>query len=152
MRKDERGYFYFVDRVGDTFRWKGENVSTSEVSEAINTFPGIEDANVYGVTVVGREGRAGMAAITCKGACDLPGLHAHLCSNLPEYARPMFLRIQAQLEMTSTFKQKKGDLVRQGFNPRLTSDPIYFADPKSKSFVRLDTALYQRIENGDIRL
>src|SRR4029078_9198786 len=57
MRKDERGYFYFVDRVGDTFRWKGENVSTSEVSEAINTFPGIVDANVYGVSVQGRDGR-----------------------------------------------------------------------------------------------
>ena len=78
MRKDERGYFYFVDRVGDTFRWKGENVSTSEVAEAINTFPGIEDANVYGVTVVGRDGRAGMAAIVCEGACDLAALHAHL--------------------------------------------------------------------------
>ena len=78
MRKDERGYFYFVDRVGDTFRWKGENVSTSEVAEAINTFPGIADANVYGVTVVGRDGRAGMAAIVCEGQCDLAALHAHL--------------------------------------------------------------------------
>ena len=86
MRKDERGYFYFVDRVGDTFRWKGENVSTSEVAEAINTFPGIEDANVYGVTVVGREGRAGMAAIACEGACDLTActrICARTCRNTP---------------------------------------------------------------------
>ena len=96
MRKDERGYFYFVDRVGDTFRWKGENVSTSEVAEAINTFPGIADANVYGVTVVGRDGRAGMAAIVCDGQCDLGALHAHLAANLPDYARPLFLRIQRQ--------------------------------------------------------
>ena len=152
MRKDARGYFYFVDRVGDTFRWKGENVSTSEVAEAINTFPGVEDANVYGVTVVGRDGRAGMAAIVCNDGCDLPGLHAHLRSNLPEYARPLFVRIQPKLEMTSTFKQKKGDLVRQGFNPKATTDPIYFSDPQTKSFVRLDVGLYQRIENGDIRL
>ncbi len=152
MRKDARGYFYFVDRVGDTFRWKGENVSTSEVAEAINTFPGVEDANVYGVTVVGRDGRAGMAAIVCHGECDLPGLHAHLRSNLPEYARPLFVRIQPKLELTSTFKQKKGDLVRQGFNPKATTDPIYFSDPQTKSFVRLDFDLYQRIENGDIRL
>jgi fatty-acyl-CoA synthase len=152
MRKDARGYFYFVDRVGDTFRWKGENVSTSEVAEAINTFPGVEDANVYGVTVVGRDGRAGMAAIVCNGECDLPALHAHLRSNLPEYARPLFIRIQPKLEMTSTFKQKKGDLVRQGFNPKATPDPIYFSDPQTKSFVRLDFDLYQRIENGDIRL
>ena len=67
MRKDERGYFYFVDRIGDTFRWKGENVSTTEVAEAIGTFPGVDDANVYGVTVPGRDGRAGMAAIVCDG-------------------------------------------------------------------------------------
>jgi fatty-acyl-CoA synthase len=152
MRKDTRGYFYFVDRVGDTFRWKGENVSTSEVAEAINTFPGVEDATVYGVTVVGRDGRAGMASIVCHGECDLPALHSHLRTNLPEYARPLFVRIQPKLEMTSTFKQKKGDLVRQGFNPKTTSDPIYFSDPQTKGFVRLDFPLYQRIENGDIRL
>jgi fatty-acyl-CoA synthase len=102
--------------------------------------------------VVGRDGRAGMAAIVCNGECDLSGLHAHLRSNLPEYARPLFIRIQPKLEMTSTFKQKKGDLVRQGFNPKAATDPIYFSDPQTKSFVRLDFDLYQRIENGDIRL
>ncbi len=152
MRQDERGYFYFVDRVGDTFRWKGENVSTTEVAEAINAVPGIEDANVYGVAVSGRDGRAGMAAITCKGACDLSALHAHLSSNLPDYARPVFLRLQNHLEMTSTFKQKKVDLVREGFNPAITGDPIYFSDPASKGFVRLDDKLYRRIESGDVRL
>jgi fatty-acyl-CoA synthase len=152
MRQDRRGYFYFVDRVGDTFRWKGENVSTSEVAEAINSFPGITDANVYGVTVVGRDGRAGMAALVCNGPCDLAALHAHLVANLPEYARPLFLRLQHEIDMTSTFKQKKVDLVRQGFNPAATSDPIYFDDPRAKAFVRLDADLYARIENGDIRL
>ncbi len=152
MRKDERGYFYFVDRVGDTFRWKGENVSTSEVADALNTFPGIQDANVYGVTVVGRDGRAGMAAIVCDAGCDLAALHAHLCANLPDYARPLFLRIQGQIDVTGTFKQKKIDLVREGFNPAATSDPIYFNDPQAKSFVRLDPALYRRIESGEVRL
>ncbi len=152
MRKDERGYFYFVDRVGDTFRWKGENVSTSEVAGAINTFPGILDANVYGVTVVGRDGRAGMAAIVCDSACDLAALHAHLGANLPDYARPLFLRIQSQIDMTGTFKQKKVDLVRQSFNPAATGDPIYFNDPQAKAFVRLDPALYRRIESGEMRL
>ena len=152
MRKDERGYFYFVDRVGDTFRWKGENVSTSEVAEAINTFPGIADANVYGVTVVGRDGRAGMAAIVCDGQCDLGALHAHLAGNLPDYARPLFLRIQPKIEVTGTFKQKKVDLVREGFNPAATSDPIYFNDPQAKAFVLLDPTLYRRIESGDVRL
>jgi fatty-acyl-CoA synthase len=152
MRKDERGYFYFVDRVGDTFRWKGENVSTSEVAEAINTFPGVEDANVYGVTVVGRDGRAGMAAIVCEGQCDLGALHAHLRANLPDYARPLFLRIQPKIEVTGTFKQKKVDLVREGFNPAATSDPIYFNDPQTKAFVRLNPALYRSIESGEVRL
>ena len=152
MRKDERGYFYFVDRVGDTFRWKGENVSTSEVADAINTFPGVADANVYGVTVVGRDGRAGMAAIVCDDQCDLGALHAHLRANLPDYARPLFLRIQPKIEVTGTFKQKKIDLVREGFNPAATSDPIYFNDPQAKAFVRLDPVLYRSIESGEIRL
>jgi fatty-acyl-CoA synthase len=152
MRKDKRGYFYFVDRVGDTFRWKGENVSTSEVADALNTFPGVADANVYGVTVVGRDGRAGMAAIVCDGQCDLGALHAHLRANLPDYARPLFLRIQPKIEVTGTFKQKKVDLVRQSFNPAATSDPIYFNDPQTNAFVRLDPALYRRIESGEIRL
>jgi fatty-acyl-CoA synthase len=152
MRKDARGYFYFVDRVGDTFRWKGENVSTSEVADVINTFPGIADANVYGVTVVGSDGRAGMAAIVCEGPCDLGALHAHLARNLPDYARPLFLRIKNKLDVTATFKQKKTDLVRQGFNPAATSDPIYFNDPQSHSFVSLDAALYRRIESGEVRL
>jgi fatty-acyl-CoA synthase len=152
MRQDARGYFYFVDRVGDTFRWKGENVSTSEVSEAINTFPGIADANVYGVTVVGRDGRAGMAAIVCNGECDLAALHAHLRANLPEYARPLFLRIKGKLDVTGTFKQTKIDLVREGFNPAATGDPIYFNDPHMQAFVPLDAALYRRIESGEVRL
>jgi fatty-acyl-CoA synthase len=152
MRKDRRGYFYFVDRVGDTFRWKGENVSTSEVAEAIHAFPGVIDANVYGVTVTGRDGRAGMAAIVCDGKCDLAALHAHLTANLPEYARPLFLRLQQQIDTTSTFKQKKVDLVREGFNPAASPDPIYFNDPQSQAFVPLDAALYRRVEMGEVRL
>jgi fatty-acyl-CoA synthase len=152
MRKDSRGYFFFVDRVGDTFRWKGENVSTSEVAEAINAFPGITDANVYGVTVVGRDGRAGMAALVCDGDCDLKALHAHLATHLPDYARPLFLRIQSTIDVTGTFKQKKVDLVREGFNPAATPDPVYFNDPQAQAFVRLDPALYRRIESGEVRL
>ena len=116
MRKDENGYFYFVDRIGDTFRWKGENVSTLEVAEAINAFPGIQDTNVYGVAVPGREGRAGMAAIVCHD-CDLPALYLHLQTSLPDYARPVFVRVRKDLDMTATFKQRKVDLVKQGFDP-----------------------------------
>jgi fatty-acyl-CoA synthase len=152
MRQDEDGYFYFVDRVGDTFRWKGENVSTWEVAEAIASFAGVRDANVYGVTVAGHEGRAGMAAIVCYDGCDLSALHAHLRARLPEYAQPLFLRIQEAMPMTTTFKQKKIDLMREGFDPSVTSDPIYFNDPQARTFVRMDEALYQRIVNGEIRL
>jgi len=152
MRRDENGYFYFVDRVGDTFRWKGENVSTSEVAETINQYPGIRDANVYGVTVTGYDGRAGMAAIVCDNNCDLPALHAHLSANLPEYARPLFLRVQDRIETTTTFKQRKLELVKAGFDPTATSDPIYFNDSKSRAFVRMDNALHERIERGDVRL
>ena len=152
MRRDENGYFYFVDRVGDTFRWKGENVSTNEVAEAINSFPGILDTNVYGVQIAGREGRAGMAAFVCSGLCDLAALHAHLCAHLPDYARPLFLRLQEEIEVTGTFKQRKVDLVKEGFDPAVIADPIYFNDPQSRSFVRLDPALYERIEKGQVQL
>jgi fatty-acyl-CoA synthase len=152
MRRDERGYFYFVDRIGDTFRWKGENVSTSEVAEVINTYPGIRDANVYGVTVTGRDGRAGMAAIVCDRECDLAGLHAHLSATLPDYARPLFLRVLHEIEVTSTFKQRKLDLVKDGFNPAATNDAIYFNDPQQRAFVRLDAELYAKLERGEIRL
>lgn len=152
MKQDERGYFYFVDRVGDTFRWKGENVSTTEVAEAIGTFPGIQEANVYGVHVPGKEGRAGMAAIVSEGDLDLVALRQHVVEHLPDYARPLFLRLRGKIDVTSTFKQKKLDLARQGFAPEVIEDAIYFNDPQVKAFVRLDPILYERIRNGEIRL
>lgn len=151
MRKDENGYFYFVDRIGDTFRWKGENVSTLEVAEAINTFPGIQDTNVYGVAVPGHEGRAGMAAIVCQD-CDLPAFYLHLQASLPDYARPVFLRIRRDLDMTATFKQKKVDLVKQGFDPAEIADPLYFNDPSRHAFIPLDRAVYTSIKAGHTRV
>jgi fatty-acyl-CoA synthase len=152
MRQDRHGYFYFVDRIGDTFRWKGENVATSEVSEAITSFPGIREANVYGVAIAGREGRAGMAALVAEGNLDLAAFRAHLIARLPDYARPLFLRMQSEIDVTGTFKQKKVDLVRQGFDPTTTTDPIYFNDPESRAFVRLDEDLYDRIQAGEVRV
>jgi fatty-acyl-CoA synthase len=152
MKKDENGYFYFIDRVGDTYRWKGENVATSEVSEAITTFPGISEANVYGVSIPGREGRAGMAAVVVDGNLDLAALRAHIIGRLPEYARPLFLRLKGEIDVTATFKQKKVDLVRQGFDPTATGDPIYFNDPASQAFVRLDKDLYDRLQAGEVRV
>jgi fatty-acyl-CoA synthase len=152
LRKDAQGYFYFVDRIGDTFRWKGENVSTSEVAEAITAFPGIAEANVYGVRVPGTDGRAGMAALVANGDLDLPRLRQHLVAQLPEYARPLFLRIRDELDVTGTFKQRKVDLVREGFDPAATSDAIFFNDPAAQAFVRLDKPLYERILSGAVRV
>jgi fatty-acyl-CoA synthase len=151
MRQDKEGYFYFVDRVGDTFRWKGENVSTSEVSETITAVAGVVEANIYGVKIPGRDGRAGMAAVVIDPATfDLATLHRFLADRLPAYARPLFLRISGELEVTATFKQKKFDLVRQGFDPSQSDDAIYFHDPRSQSFVRLDAPLYEKILSGAI--
>jgi fatty-acyl-CoA synthase len=152
MRKDKNGYFYFVDRIGDTFRWKGENVSTTEVEEAIGRFVGIAEANVYGVAVPGRDGRAGMAALVAGDNLNLTALHEYLARQLPEYARPVFLRIRQDNDVTTTFKQKKVDLVKDGFDPSRTGDPIYFSDPQRKAFVRLDGGLFADINAGRIRL
>jgi fatty-acyl-CoA synthase len=152
MRKDKNGYFYFIDRVGDTFRWKGENVSTTEVEEAVGRFDGILESNVYGVQIAGRDGRAGMAAIVAKDNLNLTALRDHIAQQLPEYARPVFLRIRKDNDLTTTFKQKKINLLREGFDPSRTSDPIYFNDPQRKAFVRLDPALYEQINSGRVRL
>jgi fatty-acyl-CoA synthase len=152
MRKDAKGYFYFIDRVGDTFRWKGENVSAAEVATALTACPGIAHALVYGVTVAGAEGRAGMAAIVVGDSFDLALLRKHVSERLPEYARPLFLRIRSELETTSTFRPKSQDLARQGYDPSTTSDPVYFNDHVRQAFVRLDADIYQRIQSGEIRL
>lgn len=151
MRQDKEGYFYFVDRIGDTFRWKGENVSTTEVAEAILRYPGVEEANVYGVRIDRLDGRAGMAAITPGDAFSLPGLRAFLAQELPSYARPLFVRIQPAIETTGTFKYRKVDLVRDGFDPAKVEHPLYFDDPDSESYVGLTDELYAKIQSGGIR-
>jgi fatty-acyl-CoA synthase len=152
MRQDEKGFFYFVDRIGDTFRWKGENVATSELAQELCAFEGILHASVYGVAIPGTEGRAGMAAIVCEGVLDLAVLHRHLASRLPAYACPLFLRLCPQAELTGTFKYAKTDLVRQGFNPSQCADPLYFNHPELRAYVTLDAPLYDSILAGAIRL
>ncbi len=152
LRQDEAGYFYFVDRVGDTFRWKGENVATSEVSEALSHVPGVREANVYGVAIPGLEGRAGMAALTVDGELDLDRLADALVAALAPFARPVFLRVKDELEATATFKHKKTDLVREGFDPAAISDPLYFHDPEAGRFVPLSEERYRAIVGGKVRL
>jgi fatty-acyl-CoA synthase len=152
MRKDHRGFFYFVDRVGDTFRWKGENISTSEVAETISAFHGVRQVNVYGVPVPFAEGRAGMAALVLDGELDLPAFREYLIERLPKYACPLFLRIRNEMEATDTFKYTKANLVRQGFDPLATTDLIHFNHPDRQAYVRLDKALCDQIQNGQVRL
>jgi fatty-acyl-CoA synthase len=152
MRMDAAGFFYFVDRIGDTFRWKGENVSTAEVAAALTAFPGIREASVYGVRIPGTDGAAGMAAIVCDGPLDFAELREHLARALPIYARPKFLRITEKIAATSTFKHSKAELQRAGFDPSAISDPIYFDDGATKAYVRLDNALQARIAAGEVRV
>ena len=152
MRRDEHGYFYFVDRVGDTFRWKGENVATGEVSAALAREPGIREANVYGVHVPGAEGRAGMASLVVDGDFDITVLHAHLKQRLPSYARPIFLRLSPRIEVTGTFKQRKIDLVREGFDPEKIADPVFWLDPATQAYERLTPEGYGDIVDGRVKL
>jgi fatty-acyl-CoA synthase len=151
MRRDTAGFYYFVDRVGDTFRWKGENVSASEVAAAITSFPGVRDAFVYGVIIPGADGRAGMAEIACAGALDVAALRAHLLERLPRYALPVLLRIRSELELTPTFKQKTS-AAQVPYDPAACPDPLYLHLPESGGYVMLDAALYARIREAQVRL
>jgi fatty-acyl-CoA synthase len=152
MRRDKHGYFYFVDRIGDTFRWKGENVATSEVAAALEREPRIREVNVYGVTVPGAEGRAGMAALVVDGDFKVTNLAAHLRPRLPAYARPIFLRLTPMLDVTGTFKQRKMDLVRDGFNPAAITDPLYWCNPAFGNYEPLTPAHYADIVEGRVKL
>jgi fatty-acyl-CoA synthase len=152
MKLDEGGYFHFVDRVGDTFRWKGENVATSEVTQAVVDCPGVVDATTYGVEIPGADGRAGMVAVVVDDSFDLEALRQHLSNRLPAYACPVAVRICASLDTTETFKQKKHDLMREGFDPRRIKDRLFFRDPGSGAYLPLDTATFSAISDGSIRL
>jgi len=151
MTRDALGYYYFVDRVGDTFRWKSENVATGEVAEALS-FQGIEQANVYGVEVQGHSGRAGMAALVAQAGLDLDALRDHIHDALPAFARPLFLRLQEQGDTTGTFKLRKVDLVKEGFDPEKIADPLYFDHPVIGKYVRLTAELYEQIVGGKLRV
>ena len=151
MRKDARGFYYFVDRLGDSFRWKGENVSTLEVAEILAACPGVRDANVYGVVAPGCEGRAGMAALAVDEGFDLCALRREVEAKLPPYARPLFLRLSRTLETTETFKHKKQALAAQGFDPQIIEDALYFSPPGAEGYVSLDVIAYRRIGAGEFR-
>lgn len=143
----------FVDRLGDTFRWKGENVSTTEVESVLGSFAGVEDAVVYGVEIEGTNGRCGMAALRlAHGApLDFAALAHYLDHELPAYAAPLFIRLLAEVETTGTFKYKKTDLKHVAYDPAQTSDSLYVRLPGSDTFTQLDATLHAQIQNGTHR-
>jgi fatty-acyl-CoA synthase len=153
MRRDRLGYVYFVDRIGDTFRWKGENVSTTEVAGVLSSAPGVLEANVYGVEVPGCNGRAGMASLVVDQTVFDPDQTRRVVQEaLPAYARPLFLRLTPAMETTATFKQKKTEAVREGFDPRVVADPILFDDPRVGGYVPFCETRYAEIVSGAVRL
>ncbi len=152
MQRDTAGYFTFIDRVGDNFRWKGENIAAAWVADTLCRAPGIHDAVVYGVTVPGHEGRAGMAALTV-GADFTPGvLPAHLEAHLPAYAWPVFLRIVPSISATATFKPQRASLAREGYDPALVSDPLYVFDKVLGIYVSLNAAVLADAVAGRVRV
>ncbi|GED98308.1 long-chain-acyl-CoA synthetase [Gordonia crocea] len=130
------GHIAFVDRLGDTFRWKGENVATTEVEGAFDGLDGVDQAVVYGVEVPGCDGRAGMAAVTLAEGAEFDGkaVAEHLYRVLPAYAIPLFVRIIGEVEATSTFKTRKVDLRDEGFGD-VGGDPLYALRGRSDGYV-----------------
>ncbi|KAF0875117.1 S27A1 protein, partial [Crocuta crocuta] len=153
---DELGYMYFRDRGGDTFRWRGENVSTAEVEGVLSRLLGQTDVAVYGVAVPGKlgiEGKAGMAAIADPHGQLSPNvLYQELQKVLAPYARPIFLRLLPQVDTTGTFKIQKTRLQHEGFDPRQTSDRLFFLDLKQGHYLPLDQTVYTRICSGAFAL
>ena len=142
-------HYQFVDRVGDTFRWKSENVSTNEVGEIINGFDQIKFCNVYGVEIPGTDGRAGMAAVTLQDGVaelDVDAFSTFLRSELPAYAVPLFVRIQPDIDVTGTFKMVKGDLRKQAYDIRSFDDTVYALLPGSDRYAAFDLAMLEKIE------
>ena len=158
LKMDKDGFVYFVDRIGDTFRWKGENCATGEIATIISNFsPATREPNVYGVSVPNHDGRAGMVALASSERdltirdIDWESFSSYICKELATYARPLFVRVCSErMEITGTFKHRKINLVNDGFNPNTVKDPIYFL--KGNKYVPLNDDLYQEILRGSIRL
>ncbi|QTC90381.1 long-chain-acyl-CoA synthetase [Brevundimonas goettingensis] len=151
MRQDSEGYLYFIDRIGDTFRWKGENVSTSEVEQRLAEAPGVREVIAYGVPVPFTEGKAGMVTLILDDKFSAKAFADYADEQLPSYARPVFIRIAKSLETTGTFKYRKVDLVSEGFDPAKVDGPIYVRGGKS-GYQKLTPAILAAIISGENRL
>jgi len=157
LSKNADGYFFFVDRIGDTFRWKGENCSTMEISEIVSSYPGVVEANVYGVKVPGSEdGRACMVAIGAPAELQsqeqLDGLQRLCEKELPKYAQPLFLRFLPDMDTTQTFKHQKVQLREQGCDPGAITDRLFWLSPASRRYEPFGSAEHQQLANGRSKL
>jgi acyl-CoA synthetase (AMP-forming)/AMP-acid ligase II len=154
LRHDVWRRLFFVDRLGDTFRWKGENVATNEVEQQINRFEPVQQAAVYGVRIPGIEGRAGMATMVLKEGVrfDPADFGAHVRASLPGYAQPIFVRIAPELTTTGTHKISKTMLQKEGFDPTSIRDPVYLRHPDQAAYIPLDSGLHDAIARGQLRL
>jgi acyl-CoA synthetase (AMP-forming)/AMP-acid ligase II len=148
MTLHEDGWVSFADRVGDTFRWKGENVSTSEVAQVVNRAGGVLESSVFGVSIPGTEGKAGMACLVVSPGFDLEAFARHVESELPSYSRPLFVRVLGQMRITSTLKHQKTEYQRESYDPDRTPD-LVFALLEGR-YVRVTPELYRKIHAGEV--
>jgi acyl-CoA synthetase (AMP-forming)/AMP-acid ligase II len=149
LTRHENNWLSFADRVGDTYRWKSENVSTMEVAAIINKYAEVLDSNVYGVEVKSAEGKAGMALLNVTDDFDFDVFSDHISKNLNAFQLPYFLRTTEVMKTTGTFKHQKEDLKKQGFDPALIEDKLYFY--QKGNYVEIDQDLYERIQSGEER-
>lgn len=164
LRRSPDGRWFFMDRLGDTFRWKSENVATAEVSEVLGQYPGIVDANVYGVLIPQHDGRAGCAAVFVnpaeKDRFDYNGLLKYARSKLPSYAVPVFLRVVAASSVTHNNKQNKVPLRKEGVDPSKIGtespegkdDYILWTPPKTNQYVAFTQEDWKQLEGGQAML
>lgn len=151
MRQDSEGYFYFVDRIGDTFRWKGENVSTSEVEQRLAEAPGVREVIAYGVAVPGHDGKAGMIAIVPEGRFNAKEFADYAEQELPAYARPVFVRLMKAVDTTGTFKYRKVDLVSEGYDPERVDGQLYVRGGKN-GYQKMTPKALADVTSGAMRL
>lgn len=154
LKADAQGFVYFVDRIGDTFRWKGENVSTAEVATELARYPGVDEVNVYGVQIPNStDGRAGCVALVMPDTSEenLDRFYKHASSSLPSYSVPVFLRVLPQMQITGTFKHQKVQLRNEGIDlEKIAPDPLFVLE--NGKYRRVDQAMYQRVIGLQARL
>lgn len=154
MKADEQGNYYFIDRIGDTFRWRGENVATQEVQEVVSGMPGVYLTSVFGVQVPGEEGRVGMAALMMDEGkkFDPKALYAQVSSNLPNFSQPAFVRVVDNMNITGTFKLRKVELQSEAYDIAKVSNPLFMLDREKKTYIPFKKKEHDKLLAKEYRL